>query len=319
MHKRVLFEILKKITPNKENRFTNNFVQYFDQQANDLIYHMLSYPPLSTGIMITKFGFTELHNLCSFLSIQEGLNTQKYREALHGGRDVCPDLCLNALCHYSGFFPNNVEYAYKWKDLVISDLPSIDILGSYLEEEKYLYTELSHCIKVNLEGYYAPFLWKNPWTKTLKGKKVLVIHPFIDSIKQQYEKRELLFSNPDVLPEFGNLYLLKAVQSIAGTKTEFKDWFEALSYMENEMDKFDYDIAIIGCGAYGMNLAAHAKRKGKIAIHMAGWTQMLFGIYGKRWIQDQPKFSKFINDSWIRPMDSERPSGANSVEGACYW
>jgi len=46
---------------------------------------------------------------------------------------------------------------------------------------------------------------------------------------------------------------------------------------------------------------------------------MLFGIYGKRWIQDQPKFSKFINDSWIRPMDSERPSGANSVEGACYW
>ena len=79
MHKRVLFEILKKITPNKENRFTNNFVQYFDQQANDLIYHMLSYPPLSTGIMITKFGFTELHNLCSFLSIQEGLNTQKYR------------------------------------------------------------------------------------------------------------------------------------------------------------------------------------------------------------------------------------------------
>lgn len=65
------------------------------------------------------------------------------------------------------------------------------------------------------------------------------------------------------MPEFGNLYLLKAVQSIAGTKTEYANWFEALDYMENEMDKFDYEIALIGCGAYGMNLAAHAKSKEK--------------------------------------------------------
>lgn len=34
------------------------------------------------------------------------------------------------------------------------------------------------------------------------------------------------------------------------------------------MDAYDYDVAIIGCGAYGMHLAAHAKRKGKIAIHL---------------------------------------------------
>lgn len=254
-----------------------------------------------------------------FLSIIQGVNIKKYKEALHGGRDIYPEVCLKALCHNAGFFPNNINLAYEWKDMVLSDLTSIDILGSYLEEEKYLKTELSQCIKVNLNGYYAPYLWENPWTKVLKGKKVLVIHPFVDSIRCQYEKRAYLFSNPDVLPEFSNLYLIKAVQSIAGTKTEYKDWFEALSYMENEMDKLDYEIAIIGCGAYGMNLAAHAKKQGKIAIHMAGWTQMLFGIYGKRWIQDQPEFSKYINDYWIRPTESERPANANSIEGACYW
>lgn len=269
--------------------------------------------------MISKFGFVELHSLCSFLSIIQGVNIKKYKEALHGGRDIYPEVCLKALCHNAGFFPNNINLAYEWKDMVLSDLTSIDILGSYLEEEKYLKTELSQCIKVNLNGYYAPYLWENPWTKVLKGKKVLVIHPFVDSIRCQYEKRAYLFSNPDVLPEFSNLYLIKAVQSIAGTKTEYKDWFEALSYMENEMDKLDYEIAIIGCGAYGMNLAAHAKKQGKIAIHMAGWTQMLFGIYGKRWIQDQPEFSKYINDYWIRPTESERPANANSIEGACYW
>ena len=318
MKKRIPFKIMKKFTPKTEKRFTNEFVQYFDQEANDLIYNKLCYPPQS-GLMISKFGFVELHNLCSFLSILEGITFDKYNEALHGGRDIYPDLCLEALCHNAGFFPNDVNLAYKWKDLVLSILPYIDILGSYLEEEKYLSNDLLHCTKVNLEGYYAPFLWENPWSKILKGKKVLVIHPFIDSIRYQYEKREHLFQNPDVLPEFGNLYLLKAVQSIAGTKTEYANWFEALDYMENEMDKFDYEIALIGCGAYGMNLAAHAKKQGKTAIHLAGWTQMLFGIYGKRWIQDQPEFSKFINEYWIRPMESERPSGANSVEGACYW
>lgn len=116
----------------------------------------------------------------------------------------------------------------------------------------------------NLDGYYAPFLWKNPWTKYLKGKKVLVVHPFVDSIKSQYENnRTNLFEDPDVLPEFKELILVKAVQSIVGTKTDYKDWFEALKHMEDEISHLDFDVALIGCGAYGMPLAAHVKRMGK--------------------------------------------------------
>ena len=126
--------------------------------------------------------------------------------------------------------------------------------------------------------------------KGISSKKVLVVHPFTESIKMQYDKRTLLFGNPDVLPEFKELILVKAIQSIAGNgeSTGFKDWFEALEWMKAEISKHDYDIALIGCGAYGMNLAAHVKREGKIAIHLAGWTQMLFGIYGNRWLNDEP-------------------------------
>lgn len=154
-----------------------------------------------------------------------------------------------------------------------------------------------------------------------KGKKVLVIHPFAETIKKQYEKREHLFENPDILPEFEKLTVIKAVQSIAGNSSEtgFKDWFEALDFMKNQMDQSDYEIALIGCGAYGMSLAAHAKRQGKIAVHMAGWTQMLFGIYGNRWIEDQPEFKKYINEYWTRPGIDERPKNAEKVEGGCYW
>lgn len=206
-------------------------------------------------------------------------------------------------------------------DLALEDASEIDILGSYVQHEYYVRSYTEKAKKINLNGYYAPFLWENPWTKELKGKKVLVIHPFAETIKKQYEKREHLFENPDILPEFEKLTVIKAVQSIAGNSSEtgFKDWFEALDFMKNQMDQSDYEIALIGCGAYGMSLAAHAKRQGKIAVHMAGWTQMLFGIYGNRWIEDQPEFKKYINEYWTRPGIDERPKNAEKVEGGCYW
>ena len=48
--------------------------------------------------------------------------------------------------------------------------------------------------KTQLETLY-PFFVENPWTKALADKKVLVVHPFEDAIKNQYLKKELLFQN----------------------------------------------------------------------------------------------------------------------------
>lgn len=200
-------------------------------------------------------------------------------------------------------------------------MQEIDILGSYIKQEEQIKEYLPECTRINLKGYYAPFLWKHPWTRILEGKRVLVVHPFADSIEKQYKKRMYLFDDPEVLPEFKSLTTIKAVQSIAGngTQTGFRDWFEALQWMENEIDGKEYDIAVIGCGAYGFSLTAHVKRQGKIAVHLAGWTQMLFGIYGNRWIKDQPEFKKYVNEFWVRPAESEKPDGVKSVENACYW
>ena len=89
--------------------------------------------------------------------------------------------------------------------------------------------------------------------------------------------------------------------------------------MEDEIDRCEYDAVIIGCGAYGMSLAAHVKRRGKVALHLAGWTQMLFGVYGERWVSQQPKYSSVINDYWIRPSDNERIKNGSMVENGCYW
>ena len=57
--------------------------------------------------------------------------------------------------------------------------------------------------------------------------------------------------------------------------------------------KTSFDVAIIGCGAYGMPLGAMLKDAGKTVIHLGGVTQILFGIKGKRW--DENKTSELYN------------------------
>ena len=87
--------------------------------------------------------------------------------------------------------------------------------------------------------------------------------------------------------------------------------------MYNEALKIDFDVAIIGCGAYGFPLAAKLKRAGKITIHLGGAVQILFGIKGSRW--DNGEVSKFYNEYWVRPDDKDKPQNANNVENGCYW
>lgn len=72
------------------------------------------------------------------------------------------------------------------------------------------------------------------------------------------------------------------------------------------MDACDYEVAIIGAGAYGLPLAAHARDTGHVAIQMSGATQLLFGIKGRRW-DTHPQISKLYNPAWVRPAPPNSP------------
>ena len=169
-----------------------------------------------------------------------------------------------------------------------------------------------------------------PWSAALKGKKVLVIHPFAESIKKQYiRNREHIFERiyraDDILPEF-DLSTLKAVQTLAEEKdNRFDTWFDALDWMKIQCHKMEFDVAVIGCGAYGFPLAAELKRMGKTVFiryegpKASGMPEM-FGIIGTRWEIENPKFCKaVVNKYWVRPMEIERIRQADKVESACYW
>ncbi|MCC5846418.1 MAG: hypothetical protein JJU05_19380 [Verrucomicrobia bacterium] len=148
----------------------------------------------------------------------------------------------------------------------------------------------------------------------------LWIHPFRESILRQYENRINLFADPEVLPAFESLQVIPAVQSMGGRHPNFPDWFAALEWMKEQMNRADFDVALIGCGAYGLSLATHAKSLGKTGIHIGGALQLLFGIKGSRWEGSTYQYDKrFYNSHWIRPIESETPAKADSFKNKCYW
>ena len=124
------------------------------------------------------------------------------------------------------------------------------------------------------------------------------------------------FKGHDVVDE-PRLEVIKAIQTIAGNSDpRFEDWFDALDYMKEEINEKDFDIAIIGCGAYGLPLAAYIKSIGKQAIHLAGKTQLLFGIKGKRW-NNNPDIN--YTKHWISPLPEDIPDNHTKIEDGCYW
>ena len=270
-------------------------------------------------IMIAETGSTEMLCMTNYLGV-------KYHSKYKSIRGyICNQTppwwwnqsAITQIQNWSGFFPALVEKVEQFCSLMIEDLPNVDILGSWLKEESFFSQELANAKKVMLEDL-EPFFTQNPWTKALENKKVLVVHPFAKTIKSQYERREKLFDN-ELLPMF-QLEVLKAVQSIAGQETEFEDWFEALDSMKEQIAKINFDICILGCGAYGFPLASFVKKIGKQAIHLGGVAQLLFGIKGARWEQYIVyPYMNLFNEHWVRPDESETPKNTKLVEGGCYW
>lgn len=300
--------------------------EYDRSRANKILLNALT---AEKPCMISRFGSGEIGIVNNYLTAHSEENFLKRCYTYitdNTGLPFWDKQFFKSMKNNAGIFPETIDILERFSERYLQDIPEIDVLGSFNYTEKFMPLR-NDVVNVHLECLY-PFWVDKPWTLALRGKKVLVLHPFVETIERQYAHRDKLFANPDVLPDY-ELKTLRAVQSNAGAKVPYKDWFEALKWMEDEMAKIDFDICILGCGAYGLPLAATVKRMGKKAIHMGGGSQLLFGIKGKRWDNDgyhwkdlpqlNTSYSSLYNDYWVRPSQSETPKSAKNVEGACYW
>ena len=236
---------------------------------------------------------------------------------------------LKAIHDLSGF------YAESWSDIelfveeYLLALKETDVLGAW--GVAFTWIESLQLdpgrTKVIPVGHTAPWIepWNEfdkfgntnrPWVEALRGKKVLVISSFAESIERQHLKAGSLFVGKNY-PHF-ELLTMRAPQTSGQKDLGGATWFELLDQMKLDMNDLDFDIALIAAGAYSYPLANHAKSIGKIGIHTGGGLQLFFGIMGNRW-NHSPEVLRYVNESWTRPSLDETPTNAEQVEGACYW
>jgi len=289
-------------------------IDAYDNNANELI---KKYLKSDKPCMVCRFGENELRTAVAYLNMLKGVKTNIRGILRMESFNLNEPRVINWMRDCAGFFPSNMKTLREFSKLYLNDMKEVDILGCWLAKETRVRSYLPENLKTIDLGDLDPWNYEIPWTTVLQNKKVLVIHPFTETIKKQYKNRELIFKNKDILPEF-ELLTMQAVQSAGGNKTKFNTWFDALDYMCGKIDKIDFDIALIGAGAYGFSLAAHIKRIGKKSIHLGGVSQLLFGIKGNRW-DGTDLADKLYNQYWVRPLPEETPQSANKVEGSTYW
>lgn len=275
--------------------------------------------------MIGRFGSNELD--CTVFYHFRHNHKYDLHSYMKGESDIWwyPQSVINSMYNNAGFFTPTIEQLDHFGQEMLDAMPLLNVLGSWRKEESYFDQQLKHTAFIDLELLNP--LWGSqtePWTTALKGKKVLVVHPYTETIQAQYAQRQLIHHDPRILPEF-DLKTIKSVQSITGIKPKaFNDWFEALHHMEQQIDQTDYDVCLVGCGAYGFLLAAHCKRMGHKAVHLGGALQLLFGIKGKRWEDPTYGFNgtsylSFFTPHWVRPSAEETPAKSANIENGCYW
>jgi hypothetical protein len=228
-------------------------------------------------------------------------------------------LTLNQAHCNAGIFPLGQESLDEVANRLYSSLQLVDLLGIWDSPYQYkMVSRLSVHPKICDLAALEPWWSLEPWSRVLGGKRVLVIHPFVESIERQHSRFNHLHpGSPSLLTQF-DLICVRPPQTLGHDREGFRSWNDALSQLIERVSMVSFDVALIGCGAYGLPLGAAIKQMGKPAVHLGGALQLLFGIRGRRW-EAMPQYLPLMNDAWVRPSSAETPSLAATVDGGCYW
>lgn len=265
------------------------------QEASEAIAaHIRSGQPLS----VVRMGLSELNWVAMWLHLMKLPNRFYYawvQDLFHSKEEN--DRFVELMLH--AYRTADVMGNWYWSDA------EARLLSQYAPQALY-------CPNKVVEPYYL----EHSWLSALEGKRVLVVHPFVETIRQQYARKDLIYPN-GVLPDF-NLVTVPSVWYNADGNSDFATWFDALEYLKTQVDKEKYDIALLGCGPFGVPLTAHIKDTERQAIYIGGALQILFGIKGSRWDND-PKISGMYNEYWVRPGDDNKPKSTKDLDDNCYW
>lgn len=250
------------------------------------------------------------------------------RLGLGGELSACVDALLGrpfsdltSLTANAGVYP--ATDAPSFTEGYLASLNSSSIIGRFgqirRDQEHFVLERCCQRAIVVANRALEPYFFQSPWSRELASRIVLVVHPFTATIRRQYAKNVSLWLDPDVLPRF-ELKLVQSPLTLADAPKPHTSWSDSLRHLQARVSAAaPFDVALLGCGAYGLPLAHYIVNEHNVpALYMGGALQLLFGIKGRRWA-DRPDFRAFFNSHWVWPDAAETPPGASRVENGAYW
>jgi hypothetical protein len=241
---------------------------------------------------------------------------------------------------HSGIYPETDTGLTDFGDLYYEALRSLrepDVFAFFRHrrdvEDVVLKQTLSKSVAMIHEDSLSPFWFDTPWSSCLRNKVVLIVHPFIDSIKCQLRRRSHIFPNSvDTLPPFEAKFV-KSFQCMGEEPLPHRDWNETMHATMRLVDEVGhFDVALIAAGSYGLPLAVYCKYTKKAsAVVIGGGLQQLFGLRGMRWEKLYPTGYKYqtlhnatrptmYNENWMFPLRSDTITNPSKIEhGSPYW
>lgn len=262
-----------------------------------------------------------------FISRLGGEIINSYNYVIKKKFEYCPTLNRNAGIYHKTL--SDIEKYYQLYYYSVMNSTGISVFITLPHIKKYEEYFMENIGKLSLtyqvlEPFYIILENEKPWTHYLLGKKVLIVSPFVDSFKKQISNNFKMFkdnNNGDIFLPNQEFVFYKSFNTLAGNHIH-NNWMETFNIMCKDIEKLDFDIALVSCGGYGLPLCNFMKTiMNKSAIYVGGGLQLLFGVIGNRWLSNQT-ILKIINENqtkFIRPSDNEIVKNVGMVEGGCYW
>jgi len=272
-------------------------------------------------------GFKLLQNLVSnknpfFVGRLSGIETRLCGLKLSNKR-IDRQLFMMMLVN-AGIYMKTEEDVNKYIDLYLSSVDSCDNLGVWdglmytqaLDFYNYAKNRYSH--KYFPAQSLEPFYYFNqPYYKPLfVNKNILIITSHEKTVLKQISKIDSIF--PKKIFDNCQFIVVRApIQS--GHSCDGILWFEHYKELQDKIRNLKFDVALVGCGGFGMPICNFIFTEMKSSVMFVGGSiQLFFGIIGSRWLSND-KVKELINDSWCWPLDEDKPNGYKYIEGGCYW
>jgi hypothetical protein len=132
-------------------------------------------------------------------------------------------------------------------------------------------------------GFHIYNYLMNPWTHSLRGKRILIVSRFAEIMRDQPQAYDI-----DLFPECALTFLKPSADQ------PFDDFC-------NTVAAVDFEVALCDLDGLGNALCAHIYNGGRSAIHVGNALDLYFGIYGNRWVSQIPEIIKLHSKSfWKR-------------------